>query len=64
MLILMYEFIYLCKLICHYVYPFFCTCCFSALSPVLGVGVINSKILGSAILCLTSKMECIVQPLK
>nr|XP_058955276.1 nucleoporin 88-like [Pocillopora verrucosa] len=35
----------------------------SALSPVLGVGVINSKILGSAILCLTSKMECIVQPL-
>ncbi|XP_022785775.1 nuclear pore complex protein Nup88-like isoform X2 [Stylophora pistillata] len=35
----------------------------SSLSPVLGVGVVNNKILGSAILCLTSNMECIVKPL-
>ncbi|KAJ7333814.1 Nuclear pore complex protein [Desmophyllum pertusum] len=32
-------------------------------SPVLGVCVVNNKILGSSMLCLTSKMECIVKPL-
>jgi len=33
-----------------------------SLSPVLGVCVINSRILGSSMLCLTSDMECIVRP--
>ncbi|CAH3103872.1 unnamed protein product [Porites lobata] len=35
----------------------------SSSSPVLGVCVVNSRILGSSMLCLTSDMECIVRPL-
>ncbi|XP_068750380.1 nucleoporin 88-like [Montipora capricornis] len=35
----------------------------SSPSPVLGVCVIKSRILGSSMLCLSSDMECIVKPL-
>ena len=38
--------------------------CFSLSSSILGVCVVNNRILGSSMLCLTSRMECIVKPLR
>lgn len=37
---------------------------FSLSSPILGVCVVDSRILGTSMLCLTSKMECIIKPLR
>ena len=48
-----------------YVHSFWlCLYACSSSSPVLGVCVVNSRILGSSMLCLTSDMECIVRPLR